>query len=139
MNFNRFALAAIVLLATAPVASAQGAGTSTTAASGATAGTSGVVATVDVSRLPIDLARIEREFRQGDIREVRNGLNLRYFIQVFAKGPNIVLIHPEDNVESGRAPYGGPTHSDMLEVMTPREYRNHGGVNILNPKPATKK
>lgn len=136
MNFNRFALTAIVLLGAAPAAWAQA--PDPTSTSSAAMGTSGVVATVDVSRLPIDLARIEREFRQDEIREVRNGLNLRYFIQVFAKAPNIVLIHPEDNVEYGRAPYGGPTHADMLEMMTPREYRNHGGVNILNPKPAKK-
>jgi hypothetical protein len=136
MNFYRVALAAIVLLSGAPASFAQS--SDATGTSGAAAASRGVVATVDVSRLPIDLRRIEREFRQSEIREVRNGLNLRYFVEVFAKAPNIVLVHPEDNVEYGRAPYGAPTHSDMLEVMTPREYRNHGGVNILNPKPAKK-
>jgi hypothetical protein len=136
MNFYRVALAAIVLLSGAPASFAQSSDARGT--SGAAAASRGVVATVDVSRLPIDLQRIEREFRQSEIREVRNGLNLRYFVEVFAKAPNIVLVHPEDNVEYGRAPYGAPTHSDMLEVMTPREYRNHGGVNILNPKPAKK-
>ena len=136
MNFSRIVVASLVLLGLAQTAAAQSANTGApTGTSGAAAATPGVVATVDVTRLPIDMSRIQREFRQSQIREVRNGLNLRYFVEVFAKAPNIVIVRPEDNLEYGRAPYGGPTHSDMLEVMTPREYRNHGGVNILSPKP----
>lgn len=109
-------------------------------------GTSGISAEIpvassgiDVNRLPIDLKRIEQRFRQGQIREERDGLNLRYFVEVFALAPKITLFTKEDNLEYGRAPYGGPTHSEMMEMMTPREYRNHGGVNILNPKSSTKK
>jgi len=93
------------------------------------------VATIDVSRLPIDLRRIERQFRQGQIREERNGLNLSYFVDVFARAPQLKIVTKEDNLEYGQAPYGGPTHRQMLEAMTPREYRNHGGVNILAPNP----
>jgi hypothetical protein len=85
-----------------------------------------VVAMVDVSRLPIDLRRIERNFRQTTIREERDGLNLRYFVDVFAKAPPIVIIRPEDNVLYGPAPYGAPSHRDMLQMMTPREFRASG-------------
>ena len=85
-----------------------------------------VVAMVDVSRLPIDLRRIERSFRQTTIREERDGLNLRYFVDVYAKAPPIVLITPEDNVVYGPAPYGAPTHREMLQMMTPREFRASG-------------
>jgi hypothetical protein len=83
----------------------------------------GVVAVVDVGRLPIDLRRIERGFRHTTIREERDGLNLRYFVDVYAKAPEIVLFTPEDNLLNGPVPYGGPTHREMLEMMTPREYR----------------
>ena len=79
--------------------------------------------TIDVSRLPVDLRRIEREFRQTTIREERDGLNLRYFVDVYAKAPPIVLFTREDNLLSGPVPYGAPTHYEMLEMMTPREFR----------------
>ena len=88
---------------------------------------------IDVNRLPIDLQRIERRFRQGQIREERDGLNLRYYIDVFAVAPRIVLFTKQDNLRYGPVPYGGPTHNEMLDMMTPRPFRNHGGVNILSP------
>jgi hypothetical protein len=131
MTLIRFACTAVLVLGVAQAAAAQ---------SSTPVGTSGrttvgpAVSTIDVSRLPIDLQRIERQFRQGQIREDRNGLNLRYFIDVFAQAPKIKIITKEDNLEYGQAPYGGPTHRDMVEEMTPREYRNHGGVNILAPR-----
>ena len=78
---------------------------------------------VDVSRLPIDVSRIEREFRQTSFREERDGLNLRYFVEVYAQAPPIVLFTEEDNLLFGPVPYGAPTHYEMLEMMTPREFR----------------
>src|SRR6186997_1322897 len=129
MNFSRIACTAVTLLGlligAAQTAMAQSA--APTGTSGSTVATPGVVATIDVTRLPIDLRRIEQRFRQGQIREERDGLNLRYFVDVFAKAPNIVLFTKEDNLEYGPVPHSPPTHRDMLEMMTPREYRNHGG------------
>jgi hypothetical protein len=131
MTLIRFVCTAVLVLGVAQAAAAQ---------SATAVGTSGnarvvppAVATIDVSRLPINLQRIERQFRQGQIREERSGLNLSYFVDVFARAPQIKIVTKEDNLEYGQAPYGGPTHSQMLEAMTPREYRNHGGVNILGP------
>jgi hypothetical protein len=92
------------------------------------------VSGIDVTRLPIDMQRIERRFRQGQVREERDGLNLRYYIDVFALAPRIVLFTEQDNLRYGPVPYGGPTHNEMLEMMTPRPFRNHGGVNILGTK-----
>jgi hypothetical protein len=129
MTLIRFASIAVLVLGVAQAAAAQPAtpvGTSGRSTVGSP------VATIDVSRLPIDLNRIERQFRQGQTREERNGLNLRYFVDVFAQAPQIKLFTKADNLEWGQAPYGGPTHSQMVEAMTPREYRNHGGVNLLD-------
>lgn len=78
---------------------------------------------IDVDRLPIDLQRIHQELRQSSIREDRNGLNIRYVVDVFAPAPPIVLFNKEDNVLTGLVPYGGPTHKEMLEQMTPKEFR----------------
>ncbi len=80
-------------------------------------------ATVDVSRLPISLNNIQKKFRQTTIREERDGLNLRYFVDVYAKAPDIVLFTKEDNLLTGPVPYGGPTHREMLDMITPKEHR----------------
>jgi hypothetical protein len=79
---------------------------------------------VNVDRLPVDVQRIHKELRQAAAREAREGLNLRYFIDVYAQAPPIVFFGPEDNLTSGPVPYGGPTHQEMLEQMTPQEFRS---------------
>ena len=78
---------------------------------------------VDVSRLPLNLDRIQRGLRQSAIREERQGLNLRYVVDVYGQAPPLVLFGPEDNLVYGPVPYGAPTHRDMIEHVTPKEYR----------------
>jgi hypothetical protein len=78
---------------------------------------------VDVSRLPLDLERIQRELRQSTSTEVRDGLNLRYQIEVYGRAPEIRFFTPEDNLTTGPVPYGAPTHRQMIEHVTPQEYR----------------
>jgi hypothetical protein len=78
---------------------------------------------VDVNRLPIDLARIQRQLQQTADREERDGLNLRYYVNVATQAPPLVLLRREDNLTYGPVPYGGPTHKEMLEQMTPQEFR----------------
>ena len=121
MNPKQAAIAAVFIAGLAAGAGAQSAAPRNGAA---TVPSPGVIATaVDVSRLPIDLRRIEREFRQTTIREEREGLNLRYFVEVYAKAPEIILLRPEDNLRWGPVPYGGPTHREMLDMITPQEHR----------------
>ena len=79
--------------------------------------------TVDVSRLALNLDRIQRELRQSAIREERDGLDLRYLVDVYGQAPPFVIFGPEDNLVYGPVPYGAPTHREMLEQMTPKEYR----------------
>ena len=139
MNFIRFACTAVLLLGVAEVSAAQSASNPVGQSASNPVGTSGsigpefpvAVSGIDITRLPIDVKRIEQRFRQGQIREERDGLNLRYFVDVFAKSPTLVLLTKEDNLFYGQVPNSAPSHADMLEMMTPREYRNHGGVNIL--------
>ncbi|MSO30430.1 MAG: hypothetical protein EXQ48_05715 [Acidobacteria bacterium] len=100
---RRIAAAALLMLPLTPAVQAQG--------------------SVDVSRLPLNLARIQRELRRSVVREERDGLNLRYVVEVYGQAPPIVLFGPAGNFVHGPVPYGGPTHKDMLEQMTPKEYR----------------
>jgi hypothetical protein len=153
MNFSRFACTAVLLLGivlNAPNVSAQSqaaaqpptqpvaSGVQPTGTSGISAETPVPVSGIDVTRLPIDLQRIERRFRQGQIREERDGLNLRYYVDVFALAPRIVLFTEQDNLRYGPVPYGGPTHQEMLDMITPRQFRSIGGINILSPSPKKK-
>lgn len=79
--------------------------------------------TVDVSRLPINLDRIQRQLRrQSTVRDESDGLRLRYVVDVFGQAPRIELFGNRDFSLTGPAPYGAPTHQDMLRVMTPQEF-----------------
>jgi len=78
---------------------------------------------VDVGKLPIDLERIQRQLRQGAVREERDGLNLRYVVDVYGQAPRIELFAPAPNLMTGPSPYGAPTHRQMIEMVTPQEYR----------------
>jgi hypothetical protein len=78
---------------------------------------------IDVSRLGVDVERIQRQLRQTTVREEIDGLHLRYTIDVYGRAPNIELFTREDNLQKGPVPYGAPTHSDILQAITPQEYR----------------
>ncbi len=75
------------------------------------------------ARLPLDLQRIYRQLQQSTIREERDGLNLRYVIEVFGQAPPLVVFTKEDNLLTGPVPYGAPTHREIVEHVTPKEYR----------------
>ena len=79
--------------------------------------------TVDVSRLPINLERIQRALRQSSEREEREGLNIRYIIDVYGQAPPIVIFGPQFDLLYGPVPNSAPTHREMIEHVTPREYR----------------
>ncbi len=80
-------------------------------------------AKVDVDKLPIDLHRIERILRQPAVREEHDVLRLRFTVDVYGQAPRLQLFTREDNLTFGRAPYGAPTHREMVDVATPKEYR----------------
>lgn len=80
-------------------------------------------AQVDVNRLPVDLWRIGRQLQQAHRDgEERDGLNLRYQIEVFGRAPQIQLFTPEDNLRYGPVPYGAPTHQEIINQITPKEF-----------------
>ncbi len=80
-------------------------------------------APVDVDRLPLDLQRLEQQLRRSTETEQRDGLRLQYNIQVFGRTPRIDFFTPQDVRGTGPVPYGAPPHREMLDVMTPKEYR----------------
>ena len=104
MNFTRAGIVAILLLGLAQPALAQ-------------------KADVDVSRLPVNFERLERDLRTSSSTEQHDGLNLRYVLQVFGQAPPIIIWRKEDNLVHGPVPYGAPTHREIMEHITPQEYR----------------
>jgi hypothetical protein len=81
-------------------------------------------ARVNVDRLPLDIERVERQLRQSTERQDWDGFRLRYQVNVFGAAPRIQFFDPKEVLPSGPIPYGAPTHQEMIEVMTPREYRS---------------
>jgi hypothetical protein len=73
--------------------------------------------------LPVDVQRIHRELRQSATRDENEGLKLRYFVDVFGQAPPLVVFGPEDNLSTGPVPYGAPTHREMVNQVTPIDYR----------------
>ena len=80
-------------------------------------------APVNADQLGINLSRIQRDLRRSAERQDYDGLNLRFYVNVYAPAPPIRLFTPLDNLLYGPAPYGGPTHREMMDVMTPQEFR----------------
>jgi len=78
---------------------------------------------VDVDRLPLDLHRLENPLQKSVERQDWDGFRLRYTVDVFGKAPRIQFFEPKDVLPSGPIPYGAPTHREMVDVMTPKEYR----------------
>ena len=78
---------------------------------------------VDVDRLPIDVSKIHRELeRQGDTEE-REGLNLKYSLHVYGVAPRLQFFNEDDNLTTGPVPWGAPTHQEIINHITPQEYR----------------
>jgi hypothetical protein len=116
MNCRRTGLTALLMFSLAR-----------TAAGGAqeTAGQGSASPAVEVNKLGVSVDRIGRQLRrQATVREERNGLNLEYFVDVYGQAPRIEIFPKKDNLLSGPVPYGGPTHRDILQVVTPQEFRS---------------
>jgi hypothetical protein len=78
---------------------------------------------VDVDRLPIDVSKITKELkRQADVEE-RQGLNLRYSLHVYGVAPRLQFFREGENLTTGPVPWGAPTHQDIIDYLTPEEFR----------------
>jgi hypothetical protein len=109
---------ALIVLGFAAAASAQEA-----QAQPAPPATTTPAAASDSTQYGLNLARIQRGLQKSAERQEYDGLNLRYYVSVYAPSPSIKLFTPLDNLLYGQAPYGGPTHREMMDLITPREYR----------------
>jgi hypothetical protein len=81
-------------------------------------------AAVNVSRLGIDLKKIQIKLRESAETQGENhGLKIRYTVAVYGQAPQIEFFNKQDVLPIGPAQYGAPTHQEMLYQMTPKEFR----------------
>lgn len=82
------------------------------------------VEAVDASALPVSLERIKRRMAATEPTQEgrRSLLNLSFYVDVYARAPAIELLRDFD-LDSETVSYGSPTHREMLEAVTPREWR----------------
>lgn len=78
---------------------------------------------VDVDRLPLDLGRIQKHLSRYEERVERDGLNLRYQIQIYGAAPPLEFFAEDANLLNGPVPYGAPTHRELINHVTPQEFR----------------
>jgi hypothetical protein len=99
---NRIALIGLLVVGAANVAAAQGQ----------------AQPAVNVSRLPIDLNRLQHDLRQSASTQSENhGLKITYRVDVYGQAPRIEIFNKEDNLTTTPAPYGAPTHRDMMDAV----------------------
>jgi len=76
--------------------------------------------------LPVSLARIRRELAatRPRTRSSKDGLRLEYFVDVYGRAPRIELFTPTENITSAPVMYGGMTHQEFLQIVTPQEFKS---------------
>ena len=116
-------LAVVGVLACAQSAAAAGQASSSAAPQASTT----TSAPLSPANPPYSVERVKRELRQlppTTITEKQDGLKLAYYIQVFGSAPTIDFFKGID-LKQGPVPFKAPpTHAEMLEQMTPQQYRH---------------
>ena len=80
---------------------------------------------VDASKLGVSLSRIKRELAQAEAAETvadDGRLKFSFMVEVVGQAPRINFL--EGFRVDGPLPYGSPTHQEVLDVLTPQEYRS---------------
>ena len=77
---------------------------------------------VDVTKLPINLSRLHQKLKESS--ETTDASKLRFKIDVIGQAPPIQIFRPGDDLRFGPTPNSIPTHQEMMEIATPREFRS---------------
>ena len=89
-------------------------------------------AALTADEIPISFDRVRRQLDRA-IRAPNAGRMLRLsdYVTVYARLPALDLIENTFDLSEGPIPDGAPTRIEMLNAMTPREWRTQG-VNLAN-------
>src|SRR5687767_2359420 len=87
----------------------------------------GAAASVDVDRLPIDLDKIQRAVARKPAIRLESERSV-FRIEIFGRNPTIDDILGRDYLR-GPAPYGGITHQDFLNMVTPKDVQGYAAFD----------
>ena len=78
---------------------------------------------IDATKLGVSLSRIALGLKTAESREKKNpdGLKLEYSVQVYGTAPRVELF-PETDLVGGPVPDSAPTHNQVIDFLTPKEY-----------------
>ena len=116
-------LACLVGLQPAAVWAQQGAAPGTTAARAQPRLPSRRSSHPSVESLGISFDRIKRELRILPPSTAKTPLKLEYYVEVQGLMPPLPLFRPGE-LTTGPVPYGAPTHSDMMDHVTPLAFKS---------------
>jgi hypothetical protein len=76
----------------------------------------------DKDSLPVSLKRIKRGLQEAQSNPPANRLRLSYYVAVVGESRPISLLKDFDTIH-GAVPFAAPTHQELFEQVTPREFR----------------
>jgi len=78
----------------------------------------------DIDALGVSFDRIKRLLADRAPTANQNGLKLNYYVEVMALAPRLQLFTREELAPRGVIPWGAPTHADIVNLLTPIEFRS---------------
>jgi hypothetical protein len=72
--------------------------------------------------LPVSLKRIKRGLQEAQSQPPSHRLKLSYYVAVVGQSEPINLFKDFDTIH-GAVPFTAPSHQELLEQVTPREFR----------------
>ena len=73
-------------------------------------------------RVPVNLERVKRKLAALPVSDGgRSILDLNYYLEVYGRAPRLDLLEGFDT-RIGPVPFGGPSHADLRDLWTPREF-----------------
>lgn len=78
---------------------------------------------INVDAMGISFERIRRGLREKPPSTAKSPLKLEFYVEVVAEAPPILLFQPGE-LATGPAPFGAPTHRDVLDLLTPIEFKS---------------
>jgi hypothetical protein len=71
---------------------------------------------------PVSLKRIKRGLQEAEARPPANQLRLSYYVAVIGESKPIDIFKDFDT-QHGAVPFTAPSHQELFEQVTPREFR----------------
>jgi len=78
----------------------------------------------NIDALGVSFERIKRLLADRAPSDTRSPLKLNYYVDVVALAPRLQLFTREEVAPTGVIPWGAPTHADILNLLTPVEFRS---------------